>query len=56
MTRSKLSTKMLSLVVGIGLSIATFAGSQPAAAQEYTCPDGTVADTPYYCTDSYPYA
>jgi hypothetical protein len=56
MTRSKLSTKMLLLVGGIGLSIAAFAGSQPAAAQEYTCPDGTVADTPYGCTDSYPYA
>jgi hypothetical protein len=56
MTRSKLSTKVLLLAGGIGLSIAAFAGSQPAAAQEYTCPDGTVADTPYYCTDSYPYA
>jgi hypothetical protein len=55
MTRSKLSTKMLLLVGGIGLSLAAFA-AQPAAAQEYTCPDGSVADTPYYCTESYPYA
>jgi len=55
MTRSKLSTKVLLLVGGIGLSAAAFAG-QPAAAQEYTCPDGTVADTPYGCTDYFPYA
>jgi hypothetical protein len=43
------------LVGAIGLSVAAFAG-QPAAAQEYTCPDGTAADTPYDCTDYYPYA
>ena len=42
MTRSKLSSKVLLLVCGIGLSIAAFAG-QPAAAQE-SCPDGLVPD------------
>ena len=55
MTRSKLSSKVLLLVGAIGLSVAAFAG-QPAVAQEYTCPDGTVADTPYGCTDYSPYA
>jgi hypothetical protein len=55
MTRSELSTKVLLLVGGIGLSVAAFAG-QPAAAQEYTCPNGTVADTPYGCTDYSPHA
>jgi hypothetical protein len=40
MTRSKLSSKVLLLVGGIGFSVAAFAG-QPAAAQEY-CPDGLV--------------
>jgi hypothetical protein len=34
MTRSKLSTKVLLLATGIGLSTAAFAGSQPAAAQD----------------------
>jgi hypothetical protein len=53
MTRSKLSSKVLLLVGGIGLSIAAFAG-QPAAAQEY-CPDGLVPDPTYGCTDyNYP--
>jgi hypothetical protein len=53
MTRSKLSSKVLLLVGGIGLSVAAFAG-QPAAAQEY-CPDGLVPDPSYGCTDySYP--
>ena len=52
MTRSKLSTKALLLATGIGLSIAAFAGSQPAAAQSYsyTCPDGFVYDPTYGCT------
>ena len=44
MTRSKLSTKVILLATGIGLSMAAFAGSQPAAAQsfldEYECPIG----------------
>ena len=54
MTRSKLSTKVVLLAAGIGLSMAGFAGSQPAAAQsysdEYTCPAGTVYDPTYGCT------
>ena len=54
MTRSKLSTKILLLAGGIGLSMAAFAGSQPAAAQsysdEYACPAGTVYDPTYGCT------
>jgi hypothetical protein len=54
MTRSKLSTKVVLLATGIGLSVAAFAGSQPAAAQsysdEYTCPAGTVYDPIYGCT------
>jgi hypothetical protein len=54
MTRSKFSTKVVLLATGIGLSIAAFAGSQPAAAQsysdEYTCPAGTVYDPTYGCT------
>ena len=49
MTRSKLSSKVLLLVGGIGLSVAAFAG-QPAATQEY-CPDGLVPDPSYGCTD-----
>src|SRR5690349_235791 len=49
MTRSKLSSKVLLLIGGIGLSVAAFAG-QPAAAQEY-CPDGLVPDPSYGCTD-----
>ena len=48
MTRSKFSTKAVLLAGGIGLSIAAFAGSQPAAAQsysdEYTCRAGYVYD------------
>ena len=59
MTRSKLSTKVLLLATGIGLSTAAFAGSQPAAAQDtfpaYNialggCPAGTVYDPTYGCT------
>ena len=54
MTRSKLSTKALLLAGGIGLSVAAFAGSQPAAAQSYSdgyaCPAGTVYDPTYGCT------
>ena len=49
MTRSKLSTKAVLLAGGIGLSIAAFAGVQPAAAQSY-CPTGTVYDAAYGCT------
>ena len=55
MTRSKFSTKVVLLATGIGLSIAAFAGSQPAAAQSYsgayTCPTGTVYDPTYGCTN-----
>ena len=54
MTRSKFSTKVVLLATGIGLSIAAFAGSLPAAAQsysgEYACPAGTVYDPTYGCT------
>jgi hypothetical protein len=54
MNRSKLSTKAVLLAGGIGLSVAAFAGSQPAAAQsysdEYGCPAGTVYDPTYGCT------
>jgi|SRR5712691_4481212 len=54
MTRSKLSTKVILLVGGIGLSMAAFAGSQPVAAQsysdEYSCPAGSVYDPTYGCT------
>ena len=54
MTRSKFSTKVVLLATGIGLSIAAFAGSQPAVAQsysdEYTSPAGTVYDPTYGCT------
>ena len=54
MTRSKFSTKVLLLAGGIGLSMASFAGSRPAAAQsysdEYTCPAGSVYDPSYGCT------
>ena len=54
MTRSKLSTKVVLLASGIGLSLAAFAGSQPAAAQsysnEYNCPAGFVYDPTYGCT------
>ena len=63
MTRSKLSTKVVSLVIGIGLSIAAFAGAQPAAAQSYAneqpCPLGTIGNPAYGCTmpggDFWPY-
>ena len=53
--RSKLSTKVVLLAGGIGLSIAAFA--RPAAAQSYTCPAGTTYDPAYECTtyDSYAY-
>jgi len=56
MTRSKLSTKVVLLATGIGLSTAAFVGSQPAAAQsysdEYTCPAGSAYDPTYGCTVS----
>ena len=59
MTRSKFSTKAVLLATGIGLSIAAFSGSQPAAAQSYTCPAGTAYDLTYGCTtpgwDAYGY-
>jgi hypothetical protein len=54
MTRSKLSTKIVLLAAGIGLSTAGLAGSQPAAAQsyldQYECPIGSVYDPTYGCT------
>ena len=54
MNRGKLSTKVILLAGGIGLSMAAFAGSQPAAAQAYsdesTCPAGTVYYPTYGCT------
>jgi len=54
MTRSKFSIKAALLAGGIGLSMAGFAGSQPAAAQSYSdgyaCPAGSVHDTTYGCT------
>ena len=50
MTRSKFSTKAIVLAAGIGLSTAAFAGSQPAAAQSYTCPDGLASDPIDGCT------
>jgi hypothetical protein len=49
MTRSKFSTKAVVLATAIGLSTAAFAGSQPAAAQSYTCPAGFVYDPTYGC-------
>jgi len=52
MIRSKLSTKVVLLATGIGLSMAAFVGSQPAAAQSYTCPAGTYYDPTYGCTGS----
>jgi hypothetical protein len=64
MTRGTFSTKMVLLVTGIGLSVAAFAGSQPAAAQSYSggypCPVGSVPYyNPYGCVDygyyGYPY-
>ena len=66
MIRSKLSTKSVLLAGGIGLLVAAFAGSQPAAAQSYPdaygCPAGTIYDPTYGCTvsgdasDSYDYS
>jgi hypothetical protein len=54
MTRSKFSIKAVLLAGGIGLSMAGFAGSQPAAAQSYSdehgCPAGYVLDATYGCT------
>ena len=54
MTRSKFSIKATLLASGIGLSMAAFPGSQPAAAQsysdEYSCPAGYVYDPTYGCT------
>ena len=54
MTRSKFSIKAALLAGGIGLSMAGFAGSQPAAAQSYSdensCPAGSVYDLTYGCT------
>ena len=54
MTRSKFSIKAALLAGGIGLSMAGFAGSQPAAAQsysdEYSCPAGSVYNLTYGCT------
>ena len=50
MIRSKFSTKAILLAAGIGLSTAAFAGSQPAAAQSYTCPDGLASDPIDGCT------
>ena len=58
MTRSKFSTKVMLLATGIGLSTVAFAGSQPAAAQSYTCPAGFAYDPSYGCTlggDDYGY-
>ena len=54
MTRSNFSIKAALLAGGIGLSMAGFAGSQPAAAQsysdEYSCPAGSVYNLTYGCT------
>ncbi len=50
MTRSKLSTKAVVLATAIGLSTAAFAGSQPAAAQSYTCPGGLAYDPAVGCS------
>ena len=49
MTRSKFSTKAVLLATAIGLSTVAFAGSQPAAAQSYTCPAGFAYDPSYGC-------
>jgi hypothetical protein len=49
MTRSKFSTKAILLAGAIGLSMATFAGAQPAVAQSYTCPAGTYYEPTYGC-------
>src|ERR1700757_2782471 len=50
MARSKFSTKVALLATAIGLSTVAFAGSQPAAAQSYTCPAGFAYDPSYGCT------
>jgi hypothetical protein len=50
MTRSKFAIKASLLAGGIGLSMAGFAGSQPAAAQSYSCPAGFVYETTDGCT------
>jgi hypothetical protein len=50
MIRSKFSTKAILLAAGIGLSTAAFAGSQPAAAQSYTCPGGLAYDPAVGCS------
>ena len=50
MTRSKFSTKAIVLAAATGLSTVAFAGSQPAAAQSYTCPAGSAYDPSYGCT------
>ena len=50
MTRSKFSTRVVLLATAIGLSTVAFAGSQPAAAQSYTCPAGLAYDPSYGCT------
>ena len=58
MTRSKFSTKAVLLATAIGLSTVAFAGSQPAAAQSYTCPAGLAYDPAVGCTlggDDYGY-
>jgi hypothetical protein len=55
MTRSKLSTKVVLFASGVGLSMAAFAESQPAATQsyfdEYACPLGpyTIRPTAVPC-------
>ncbi|MBV8118517.1 MAG: hypothetical protein JO081_01090 [Alphaproteobacteria bacterium] len=58
MNRSKFSTKALALLGAPALPVATLDTTQPAAAQEYTCPVGTVYDPTYGCTSAgyiYPY-
>ena len=50
MIRSKLSAKLVLLATGVGLSVAALAGSQPAAAQAYTCPVGSTYDPTHSCT------
>ena len=58
MTRSKLSTKALLLAGGIGLSVAAFAASQPAAAQSYAdgyaCPATLMTRMTMVITDTCP--
>jgi hypothetical protein len=59
MNRSKFSTKALMLVGALVLPVATLATTQPAAAQDYTCPAGTYYDPTYGCTSGgyiYPYS